>query len=181
VVTEALGEGVIAASTVAEAMAGDTVAFARIVRTHHDDMARLCFVICGDREMAQDAVQAAWPLVWRKLGSLRDPQRLKPWLLTVAANQARQLVRSQRRGRVVEIEVADIGSSRGDPQSRTAEADLLVAFRRLSADDRALLAMRYVSGFDATEIGRALGVSPSGVRSRLSRLVGRLREELSDA
>jgi RNA polymerase sigma factor (sigma-70 family) len=181
VVTEALGEGVIAASTVAEAMAGDTLAFAQIVRAYHDDMARLCFVICGDREMAQDAVQAAWPLVWRKLGSLRDPERLKPWLLTVAANEVRRSLRNQRRGRVVEIEVADIGSSRGDPQSRTAEADLLAAVRRLNADDRALLAMRYVAGFDATEIGRALGMSPSGVRSRLARLVGRLRQELSDA
>jgi RNA polymerase sigma-70 factor (ECF subfamily) len=181
VVTEALGEGVIAAATVAEAMAGDTLAFARIVRAHHDDMARLCFVICGDREMAQDAVQAAWPHVWRKLGSLREPDRLRSWLLSVAANEARQMVRRQRRGRVVEIEVADIGSTSGDPQQRTAQTDLLAAIRRLAPDDRALLAMRYVSGFDATEIGRALGMSPSGVRSRLARLVGRLRQELSDA
>ena len=179
--TEAFAEGAIAASTVAEAAAGDTLAFARIVRAHHDDMARLAFVICGDRDMAQDAVQAAWPLVWRKLGSLRDPDRLRSWLLSVAANEARQMIRRQRRGRVVQIEVADIGSHHGDPQQRTAEADLLAAIRRLNADDRALLAMRYVSGFDATEIGRALGMSPSGVRSRLARLVGRLRQELSDA
>jgi RNA polymerase sigma factor (sigma-70 family) len=181
VVTEALVEGVIPATTVAEAAAGDTVAFARIVRAHHDDMARLAFVICGDRDMAQDAVQSAWPLVWRRLGSLREPQRLRSWLLSVAANEARQLVRRNRRGRIVEIDVADIGSHRGDPQSRTAEVDLLAAVRRLGADDRALLAMRYVSGFDASEIGRAMGMSSSGVRSRLARLVGRLRQELSDA
>ena len=53
--------------------------------------------------------------------------------------------------------------------------------RGLSAEDRALLALRYVAGFDATEIGRALGMSASGVRSRLSRLVARLRTELEDA
>ena len=72
--------GGIAASTVADAAAGDADALARIVGAHHDDMARVCYVICGDQDMAQDAVQAVWPIAWRKLGSLRDPERLRPWL-----------------------------------------------------------------------------------------------------
>ncbi len=62
---------------------GDAVAFARIVAAHHDPMARLCFVICGDQDMAQDAVQAAWPIAWRKLGSLREAGNLRPWLVTI--------------------------------------------------------------------------------------------------
>jgi RNA polymerase sigma-70 factor (ECF subfamily) len=172
--------GAILATTVADAVAGDATAFTRIVRTHHDDMARLCFVITGDQDMAQDAVQAAWPIVWQKLRSLRDPGRLRPWLMTVAANEARQLVRRRNRGRVVEIEVADLASERHDPHRRAAETDLLVAFRRLPPEDRAILAMRYVAGFDATEIGQAMGMSASGVRSRLARLAARLRTELGD-
>ena len=102
----------IAATTVVQAVAGDTLAFAQIVAAHHDDMARVCFVICGDQDMAQDAVQSAWPIAWRKLGSLRDPDRLQPWLVTIAANEVRQVMRRQRRHRVVAIEVADIGSTR---------------------------------------------------------------------
>jgi len=54
--------GGIAAMTVAQAAAGDADALARIVGAHHDDMARICFVICGDPDLAQDAVQAAWPM-----------------------------------------------------------------------------------------------------------------------
>jgi RNA polymerase sigma factor (sigma-70 family) len=100
--------------------------------------------------------------------------------MTVAANEARQMLRRQHRGRVVEIEVADLASHQHDPQRRAAETDLLIAFRRLPPDDRAILAMRYVAGFDSSEIGRAMGMSASGVRSRLARLVARLREELSD-
>jgi len=57
---------------------------------------------------------------------------------------------------------------------------LLAAVRTLTADERSILALRYVAGFDAVEIGRALGLSASGVRSRLSRIVARLREELQD-
>lgn len=170
----------IAATTVAEAAGGDVAALARIVGAHHDDMARICFVICGDEDTAQDAVQAAWPIAWRKLRSLRDPERLRPWLMAVAANEARQILRRQRRHRVVEIEVADIGTDRFDPAARPGLADLATALRRLSPEDRTLLALRHVAGYDATEIGRELGISASGVRSRLARLTARLRTELSD-
>jgi RNA polymerase sigma factor (sigma-70 family) len=172
--------GGIAASTVADAAAGDADALARIVGAHHDDMARLCYVICGDADMAQDAVQSAWPIAWRKLGTLRDAERLRPWLMSVAANQARQMIRNQRRHVLAEIELADLGSDQADPGTRTGLADLGVALRRLSAEDRSLLALRHVAGFDATEIGRAMGMSPSGVRSRLARLITRLRTELED-
>ena len=50
------------ASTVEAAAAGDTMAFARIVQAHHDDMARVCQVVTGDPDLAQDAAQAAWPI-----------------------------------------------------------------------------------------------------------------------
>ncbi len=172
--------GRIPAATVADAVAGDAMAFARIVRAHHDDMARVCQVICGDPELAQDATQAAWPIIWRKLSTLRDPDRLRPWLVSVAANEARQLVRRLRRDRVVSIELADIGSSEADPAWRSSDDDLVAAIRRLPEEDRSLIALRYVAGFDATEIGKTLGMSPSGVRTRLSRLVARLRLEVGD-
>jgi RNA polymerase sigma factor (sigma-70 family) len=171
----------IAASSVADAAAGDVDALARIVRAHHDDMARVCFVICGDQDAAQDAVQSAWPIVLKKLGTLRDPERLRPWLVSVAANQARQQMRRGRVRPVLEpIDTDGLGSSTTDPARRSDLIDLAAALRQLSPDDRALLSLRFVAGFDATEIGRALGISPSGVRSRLARLIARLRTELDD-
>ena len=179
-VSELSAQGAIPASIVEAAAAGDTMAFARIVKAHHDDMVRVCQVICGDPDLAQDAAQAAWPIVWHKLRTLRDPDKLRPWLVTVAANEARQLVRKQRRDRITTLEVADIGSSHDDPAARAADADLLAAIRLLPPDDRTLLSLRYIAGFDATEIGAALGMSASGVRSRLSRLVDRLRTEVGN-
>ena len=170
----------LAAMTVAQAAAGDAAAFADIVAEHHDDMARVCFVICGNQDAAQDAVQTAWSIAWRKLRSLREPDHLRPWLVTIAANEARRAQRRQRRHGVVEIEIADVGSVEADPSARVDHADLAVALRRLSDDDRLLLALRHVAGFDATEIGRALRISPSGVRSRLMRAAARLRSELED-
>jgi RNA polymerase sigma-70 factor (ECF subfamily) len=164
---------------VALAASGDTRALEQIVARYHDDMTRVCVVVCGgDADLAQDAVQSAWPIVWRKLGTLRDAGLLRSWLLTVAANEARQLLRKRRRAAVVEIDVADIGSSQDDPSDSIPSVDLRAAVRRLAPEDRALLALRYVAGFDSSELGRVFGMSPSGVRSRLERMTARLRKEL---
>ena len=168
------------AALVALAGAGDETAFARIIKAHHDDMTRVCFVICGDLDVADEAVQAAWPIVWHKLGSLRDPGRLRPWLVSIAANEARQLVRRRRRRTVVELAMAGSTSSGLDPAGQVGDLDLANALARLDPDDRALLALRYVAGFDSTELARATGRSPSGTRARLARLLDRLRTELSD-
>jgi RNA polymerase sigma factor (sigma-70 family) len=169
------------ATVVARAAAGDIDALATIVGAHHDDMARIAYLITRDGDLAQDAVQAAWPIAWRRLGGLREPERLRQWLMAIAANEARQLLRRQRRHAVTEIAAADVGSSCADPGSQAASIDLRAAMARLSPDERALLSLRYVAGLDATEIGRTLGLSSSGVRSRLSRLIAHLRTELDDA
>ena len=57
------------AGAVALAAAGDEVAFATIVRAHHDDMTRVAFLVCGDLDLADEAVQTAWTIAWRRLGS----------------------------------------------------------------------------------------------------------------
>ena len=167
------------AERVQRAMAGDEPSFAWIVETFSSDMAQVCLVVCGDLSLADDAVAAAWPIAWRKLDSLRDPQRLRPWLISIAANQARQLVRARRRRAVREI----VASSPDEPMAihdRSAEIDLANALASLDPDDRTLLALRYVAGFDSNELARVTGLSPSGTRARLARLLDRMRRELRD-
>jgi RNA polymerase sigma-70 factor (ECF subfamily) len=168
------------ATLVAAASRGEVLALEQIIALHHGDMTRVCVLVCGgDIDLGEEAAQAAWPVVWRKIGTLKDPSRLRPWLISVAANEARMLLRQRRRG-VVDLNAADELSGRDDPSMSASALDLRVALRSLDPKDRELLALRYVGGFDSTEIGRALGMSASGVRTRLERLLSRLRKELGD-
>lgn len=161
---------------------GDEVAFARLVDAHHADMSRVCFVVTGgDLELTEEAVQSAWAIAWRKLGTIRDPERLRPWLISIAVNEARQQARRRRRGRVLEISVAlDPAATTPDPASRAGDIDLQNALARLKPEDRALIALRYVAGFDSTELAGVMHMSPPGTRARLARLLDRLRSELGD-
>lgn len=164
---------------VARASDGDEIAFARIVAAHHDAMTRVAFLVTGDLDLADDAASAAWSIAWRRLGSLREPDRLRSWLVTIAANEARAMRRRARHHPIVEIDVAtDLSDAAADPSLHDTDVDLANALARLSAEDRQLLALRYVAGFDSFELARATGRSPSGTRARLARLLARLRMEL---
>ena len=63
---------------VASAAAGDEIAFRRIVAAHHEDMRRVCLAFSGDPSVAEDAVQAAWLIAWKKLDKVRGPAQLRP-------------------------------------------------------------------------------------------------------
>lgn len=183
---EGLARSATTTSVVARAVTGDREAFARIVATHHVDMVRVAYVVAGgDQATADDAVQSAWVVAWRKLGSLRDPSRLKHWLIAIAANEARQLCRRQRRASTMQVAVAwtdpDAPAPRGaDPGERADWLDLEDALRGLTADERTLLALRHEAGLDSREIGRILGHPAATVRWRLARLTSKLRRELHD-
>ena len=170
------------ADLVARAAAGDEPAFTRLVALHHEAMTRVAYLVSGDLDLADEAVAAAWSIAWRRLGSVRDPSHVRSWLATVAANEARGLARARRRHPVVEIDAAAglADPAATDPFGRSADLDLVNALNRLTPDDRALLALRYVAGFDSFELARATGRSASGTRARLARLLERLRRELSD-
>jgi len=167
------------------AATGDEAAFTELVARHHRDLQRVAYVICRDTSLAEDATQAAWAIAWRRLGDVKDPERVRSWLVAVAANEARRVMRSRRRG-VMEISVADVeletaADLRADPLARgIATADLGRVLAALDPTDRALIALRYLSELNSDEIGRALGMSSSGARGRLSRLLVRLRGDLGD-
>jgi RNA polymerase sigma factor (sigma-70 family) len=168
----------------ARAQSGEREAFTELVERHHDDLVRITFAITGDIDTARDAAQLAWIKAWQQLRNVREPERLRHWLIAIAANEARQRIRADRRRRVREIapEITPLSSDQRDTGASAAadRLDLSAALSRLSPDDRRLLALRYLAGMTAEEIGAAIGLSGSGVRSRLSRLVAQLREELSN-
>ena len=175
-----LAPDVAIASTVELAAAGDEVAFARIVAAHRTEMVRVAYVVSGDWDIAQDAAQAALWIAWRKLPSLRDPTRLRPWLMAVTVNEARAVLRRRRRHPIVELTIATDASGAGDPGDEIGQMDLSNALHRLNPEDRALVALRYLVELDSAEIGSLTGRSASGVRTRLSRVLDHLRKELGD-
>ena len=169
------------------ALAGDEAAFRWIVETFSSDMRQVAYVVCGSLDLAEEAVAASWPIAWQKLAALREPASLRSWLVAIAANEGRRLAKRRANRAIREIPVDDPEhgptaalAARSTGDDREALLDLAHALAGLDPADRALLALRYVAGLNSTELARATGLTPSGTRARLQRLLERLRRELRD-
>ena len=174
------------AELVQAAATGDEAAFTELVSRHHRDLMRVAYVICRDASLAEDSAQAAWAIAWRRMGDVKEPDQVRSWLVAVAANEARRIVRSRRRTvheiSVGDIELEGVPDFRADPLADSiASSDLRRVLESLDPTDRALIALRYVAELSSDEIGRALGMSSSGARGRLSRLLLRLRDLVDNA
>lgn len=154
----------------------DRVLFTLAVHELGPDIRRLCGLITLDAALAADAEQNAWHQAWRKRHLLRDRDRFRPWMVRIAANEAKQLVRSGRRHRTVPLDSVADTSGPGDPHARAELRDVLAS---MDAPDRELLAYRYVLGLTSDEMGPLLGITAEGVRSRLKRLRDRVRNEFT--
>lgn len=156
---------------------GDAAAFVELVGLHTPAMARLAMAICRDQEAAQDVVQTAWTSAWRHLRDVRHPERVRSWLLTLSANEARRLKRRQRRRSEAEARASEPDFE--DARQDTGEfADLSRALDRLSPEGRELLGLRYGVGLTSVEIATHLAMSPGAVRVRLMRILQQLRKDL---
>jgi RNA polymerase sigma-70 factor (ECF subfamily) len=160
---------------------GDVAAFARIIELSHDDMARVAFVVSGVVEPARDAVQAAWPRAWKELGTMRNPERLRPWLMSIAAREARWLTDAGTRTRE---DVGQGGTGAPATQASSAAAygaedlELARALAALDSHDRMIVGLRYVAGLGSDEIGRELGMPAGAVLARFARILKHLLENL---
>jgi RNA polymerase sigma-70 factor (ECF subfamily) len=155
----------------------DPVEFAQIVRENDADLQRVAYVISRDQEITRDAVQATWEIAWRRLPDAA-PSAQRAWLITVAANAAKREVRRSRMRSILQMR----GSSEPPkaPVDRSELIDLSQAYDRLAVRDRQLLSLRYGVGLSSEEIGPLVGLSASGVRVRIGRLLPMLKKELAD-
>ncbi|HEV2919002.1 MAG TPA: sigma-70 family RNA polymerase sigma factor, partial [Actinomycetota bacterium] len=169
------------AELVRAATAGDRGAFAAIYDRYADRLHDFCWSVLRDREEAADATQDAFLVAAERLGQLRDPERLRPWLYAVARSQA--LRRARARSRVApEEEMTDLPDPTTGPEQAAQRSDLrqLVwnAAAGLSERDRALLDLHLRHGLEGAELGQAMGVDPGHAYVLLSRLRDQVERSL---
>jgi RNA polymerase sigma-70 factor (ECF subfamily) len=178
-VARALTEG----ELVALAQDGDHDAYASLVRAHQDIAFRTAMLITQNAAEAEEAAQGAFVKAWRALGRFRSGEPLRPWLLTIVANEARNRRRSAgRRGalalRAAEPDRVEDRSAEAQVLAAESRTALLEALSRLRPDDRLVLGCRYLLELSEAETAAALGVPAGTVKSRTSRALARLREEV---
>jgi RNA polymerase sigma factor (sigma-70 family) len=175
---------------VARAKRGERDAYEEIVRRHQSIAFRTALVITGSAADAEEAAQDAFVKAHGALGRFREGAPLRPWLLTIVANEARNRVRAAGRRERLALRVAEErrpGGAVPSPEAALLDFEqrdeLLAAVAALPEADREAIACRYFLELSEAETASVLGCPRGTVKSRLSRALGRLRErmEVADA
>lgn len=172
--------------TVSRAISGDEAALSALYAAHAPAVLRFLADLLGDRAAAADALQETFVRAFRRLGTLRDHDRVAPWLFGIARNVSLEHRKARRRrGRVL---VPDDGEAPADgADGHTPESTLLgreaagaveAALDRLSEDRRAMLLLRLDHGLAYEEIARMMGFSLAKVKVEIHRARQILRAEL---
>ncbi len=174
------------AALVQRARAGEPEAFARIVERHQAAAFRVAWVLCGNAADAEEATQDAFVKAHGALARFRTGSPLRPWLLSIAANEARNRRRAAGRREHLALRAAGEVTTPAAPSSESLalaadrDAGLRAALARLGDADREVVWLRYFAELSEAETAAALGCRPGTVKSRTSRALARLRAELED-
>jgi RNA polymerase sigma factor (sigma-70 family) len=173
------------AELVARAQRGDAAAYEELVRVHQGIAFRTAYLIAGTAADADEAAQDGFVKAFRALGRFRRDSPFRPWLLAIVSNEARNRRRSARRRDALALRATDEirpGDAAPSPEAavlgREQRDVLLEAVNGLSEEHRLVIACRYFLELSEAETASALGVRPGTVKSRVSRALERLREEV---
>jgi len=138
---------------------------------------RLACAMLHDSGAAEDIVQDASVIAWRKVGKLNDQSKVRSWFLGIVANECRNAKRRRWLTAVTIGLPSELSVLSGE--NRTVNrADVRQALRQLSHDDRLVVVLYFYLDMPVEEIATIAGTSVGAARTRLYRAIRRLRPDM---
>jgi RNA polymerase sigma-70 factor (ECF subfamily) len=163
--------------TLARARRGDMAACERIYRLYQQPVYSVAFRICQCPETAREITQEAFITALRRLRQFRGDAPFWAWLRRLAVNHS--ISRLRRLPKVQTVDLQDHHAPSEPEQDRVdLSMDLETALARLGPDDRAVVWLHDVEGYNHREIANLFGKTESFSKTRLSRARVRLRQLL---
>jgi RNA polymerase sigma-70 factor (ECF subfamily) len=138
---------------------------------------RLAWAVLRDPQAAEDVVQDASLIAWRKVGRLDDPSHMRAWFLGIVANVCRNS-RKRKWATGVSFGLPPTLSVASSEERVVRGADLTHALRQLPYEDRMVVVLYFYLDLTTAEVATIAGASVEATRSRLYRAVRRLRPDL---
>ncbi|HIT94338.1 MAG TPA: sigma-70 family RNA polymerase sigma factor [Candidatus Faecivivens stercoripullorum] len=134
-----------------------------MIRTYGDMLFRTCLVMLQNQPDAEDAVQETVLKYMLKAPTFSSPEHEKSWLLKVAANHCRDMLRF--RSRHPQITLDELAEYLTDPEN----CGILDALMTIPEKYQIVMLLHYVEGYPTDEIAQIIGRTPSAVKMRLKK------------
>ena len=173
---------------VERAKRGDAGAYEQLMQAYQGIAFRTAYLITGSAADAEEAAQDGFVKAFYALRRFRSGAPLRPWLLQIVGNEARNRRRSSARRTELALRAAaerTSGDAAPSPEASVlasaTRTSLLDAVNRLREDERLVVACRYFLDLSEEETAQTLGIRRGTVKSRLHRALARLRDDLGGA
>jgi RNA polymerase sigma-70 factor (ECF subfamily) len=167
------------AADVQRVLAGDVEAYAALVDRYYDRCARFAIRMLGNRDDAEDALQATFLRAYRALDRYQERDRFSAWLYRILVNQCRSVAaRRAHREKVFVREEALLVNAPDRSQGWTGEDEEFVqrVLNELDPLLREAFLLKYIEEMSYEEMSALTGVGVSALKMRAKRACDRLRE-----
>ncbi len=159
---------------------GDTAAWEPLIQAHQQAVFRLCYLLLGEPDDAEDVAQETFLRAWRHLRRFDTARPFRPWLLSIASNLASNRRRSSGRyfaalTRAFRNEPKTPASLEEKISEHMEANELWRAVRNLEFPDQQVIYLRYFLELPVHETAQVLQVAEGTVKSRLNRALEKLR------
>ncbi len=150
-----------------------------LVDRYKDAVYGTAYAHVGDFHEAQDLSQEAFILAYRRLRSLRVPERFPNWLHAIVRNLCHDHVRARREARTLEeARPADPCDPAEEHSRRAVHRHVRRAVASLFEPHREAVSLYYIDGYTCDQVAGFLGVTEGTVKRRLHEARNRLRKEM---
>jgi RNA polymerase sigma-70 factor (ECF subfamily) len=164
-------------SLVADAQAGSTQAFSRLVDRHQQALRAFLRRACGEWALADDLAQETFLTAWSRIGGLKTGASVRAWLCGIGYNKLLTSRRSAARDRAREA-LYEADRDETVDASPPEKLALETAMSELPPDQRACVALCLAADFSHAEASEALGLPLGTVKSHVTRGRARLLQAL---
>ncbi len=162
---------------------GDQRAMNVLVDRHHGVVFRTCAAILSDEDLAADASQNSFLKAFKAIDRFRGEAAFRTWLLAIAGNEARGLLRKVKRRREDTLEDVGVLRAEGNDPSeevilRSEVARVRVVLAELPEKQKLSVSLRIIEGLSFREIGEIIDSTEGSARVNYHHGIRRLRELL---
>ncbi len=163
---------------VLKCQAGDKNAFEELVKRWEKRLWHYAYKVTGAESTAWDIVQETWLAIVKGIRRLDEAALFPRWVFRILNNKCADWLRKQHMQSQLHGQLAKKAQNESNIKQNSHEKvdSLQAAITKLQSDQRALLMLRYHENFDISQIAEILCVPEGTVKSRLNRILTKLRQ-----
>lgn len=155
---------------------GDVSAFEGLYDRYANKVLKRCYFICLNAETARDLMQEVWVKVFLHLHTFKKQSAFSSWLYRLTTNHCLNYIKTKAHS---ELSTETTISHETSQEDSTSGIDVQNLLKKLSLEDRTILAMKFMGEYTYEEIAAICKIGVSAAKMRVSRLITKLREEVN--